>query len=69
MVTRGGEEIQRMMNVFWRGSGLERGRGIWWLEWDKLCIHKNKGGMGLGIYMCSILLFWETMLEITVNSN
>jgi len=38
-------EIERMMNSFrWDHSGVQR-RGIKWISWDKLFMHKNDGGM------------------------
>lgn len=38
-------EIEKMINGFWwRHVGSSR-RGIHWLCWDKLTVHKNHGGM------------------------
>ena len=34
------------MNSFWWGHGGATNRGIHWLSWDKLSVHKVHGGMG-----------------------
>lgn len=33
--------IEIMMNAFWWGHGGENNRGIHWLSWEKLSMHKN----------------------------
>ena len=38
--------IERMMNSFWWGHGRTTHRGINWLSWEKLSMHKNHGGLG-----------------------
>jgi hypothetical protein len=38
-----GEELQRMINSFWWGTNRRQGRGI---NWDKLTMRKEYGGMG-----------------------
>lgn len=42
-----GDDIQCMINsfFFW-GSSQRENRGINWIEWDKLTISKNFGGLG-----------------------
>ncbi|XP_024630302.1 uncharacterized mitochondrial protein AtMg00310-like [Medicago truncatula] len=35
-----------MMNAFWWGHGGSRNKGLNWLSWEKLSVHKNDGGMG-----------------------
>lgn len=35
-----------MLNAFWWGNGGSHARGIHWLAWDKLTVHKKYGGMG-----------------------
>jgi hypothetical protein len=35
-----------MINSFWWGHGRTTQRGINWLRWEKLSVHKNHGGMG-----------------------
>jgi hypothetical protein len=37
---------KKMINSFWWGNGGKGSRGIHWLSWDKLTVHKTKGGMG-----------------------
>ncbi|XP_024630838.1 uncharacterized protein [Medicago truncatula] len=39
------DEIE-MMNSFWWGHGGSSNRGLNWLSWEKLSVHKNDGGMG-----------------------
>lgn len=41
------EEIERLMNKFWWLSDMEETRGIRWMAWDKMCVPKKLGGMGL----------------------
>ncbi|XP_024630887.1 uncharacterized protein [Medicago truncatula] len=38
--------IEKMMNAFWWGHGGSNNRGIHWLSWEKLSMHKTNGGMG-----------------------
>jgi hypothetical protein len=38
--------IENMMNSFWWGCGGSRSRGIHWVSWEKLSVHKSHGGMG-----------------------
>jgi hypothetical protein len=38
--------IENMMNSFWWGSGGPNSRGIHWLSWERLAMHKTHGGMG-----------------------
>ncbi|CAJ2652404.1 unnamed protein product [Trifolium pratense] len=40
------DAIEKMMNSFWWGHGGSNNKGIHLLAWDKLSVHKNKGGMG-----------------------
>lgn len=40
------EEIEKMLNAFWWGHGGASNKGIHWLAWDKLSVHKRHGGMG-----------------------
>jgi hypothetical protein len=40
------DEIEKMMNSFWWGHGGSNHRGIHWMSWEKLSVHKNSGGMG-----------------------
>lgn len=39
------EEIERMMNAFWWGSGADHAKGIRWMSWEHLSIPKSRGGM------------------------
>ncbi|PNX68873.1 ribonuclease H, partial [Trifolium pratense] len=34
-----------MMNAFWWGHGGANNKGIHWLSWEKLSVHKNNGRM------------------------
>jgi len=38
--------IEKMMNSFWWGHGRTNQRGINWLSWEKLSMHKTNGGLG-----------------------
>ena len=38
--------IEKMMNSFWWGHGRTTQRGINWMSWEKLSMHKVHGGMG-----------------------
>jgi len=40
------DEIEKMMNAFWWGNGGANDRGMHWLSWEKLSVHKRHGGMG-----------------------
>ncbi|MCH80906.1 replication protein A 70 kDa dna-binding subunit, partial [Trifolium medium] len=40
------DAIEKMMNSFWWGHGGSNSKGIHWMSWDKLSVHKNNGGMG-----------------------
>lgn len=39
-------DIDKMMNGFWWGNGGASNRGIRWMAWEKLSVHKFFGGMG-----------------------
>ena len=39
------DEIQKILNSFWWGSGKDGKGGIKWLAWDKLSVKKESGGM------------------------
>lgn len=40
------QEIERMMNQYWWSSTGTAGKGIKWLEWEKMGLAKNCGGLG-----------------------
>jgi len=40
------DEIERMMNSFYWGSKKDGSRGINWMRWDKLTLHKSSGELG-----------------------
>jgi hypothetical protein len=40
------EERERMMNSFYWGSKKNGRRGINWMRWEKLTLHKSLGGLG-----------------------
>lgn len=35
-----------MLNSFWWGNNRDARKGIKWLKWEKLCVHKEAGGRG-----------------------
>lgn len=40
------EEIERKMNAFLWGNG-KNNKGVKWMNWTKVCLPKNCGGLGL----------------------
>jgi hypothetical protein len=40
------DAIEEIMNSFWWGHGGSNSKGIHWMEWDKLSVHKENGGRG-----------------------
>lgn len=40
------QELQRLMNSYWWGSGKESNKGIRWLTWENMSMEKARGGMG-----------------------
>ena len=40
------DAIEKMINVFWWGHGGNMRRGVHWISWERLSVHKNFGGMG-----------------------
>ncbi|CAN0905644.1 Uncharacterized mitochondrial protein AtMg00310 [Linum grandiflorum] len=34
-----------MMNSYWWGTKGSVGRGVAWMRWERLCVHKEFGGM------------------------
>ncbi|KEH17822.1 transmembrane protein, putative [Medicago truncatula] len=39
------DAIEKMLNSFWWGNGGSNNRGIHWLSWEKLTMHKKYGGV------------------------
>ena len=39
------EEIERTMNSFYWSSKKDGSRGINWMRWNKLSLHKSRGGL------------------------
>lgn len=51
------EELERMMNSFWWGSGGAQENGIKWLSWEKMTTRKEDGGLGFrDLYSFNLLL-------------
>ncbi|CAN1761930.1 Transposon TX1 uncharacterized 149 kDa protein [Linum perenne] len=47
------EELERMLNSFWWGTKQTEGRGgIAWMNWRRLCVQKESGGMGFRDLAC-----------------
>ena len=40
------DDIEKTMNSFWWGHSGAQSKGIHWMSWDKLSMHKKDGGMG-----------------------
>ena len=52
------DEIEKMMNSFWWGHSGAQSKGIHWMSWDRLSMHKKDGGMGfksLGTFNLAML--------------
>ena len=45
------EDIEQVMCKFWWGDGTER-RKIHWMKWSKMCVAKDRGGMGFRDMEC-----------------
>jgi len=49
------DEIEKIMNSYWCGHIGKGPKGIHWLSWDSLSMHKNNDGMGFNwllIFLC-----------------
>jgi hypothetical protein len=42
--------VEKMMNTIWWGHSGATNRGIHWISWEKLSIHKNFGGMSFKLF-------------------
>uniref|UniRef100_A0A803P6Q0 Reverse transcriptase domain-containing protein n=1 Tax=Cannabis sativa TaxID=3483 RepID=A0A803P6Q0_CANSA len=40
------QEMEQLMCKFWWQSSTKNNKGIHWKSWDRLIVHKSKGGMG-----------------------
>jgi len=40
------DRLERTMNRFWWDSGRSGSGGIHWLSWERLCLTKDRGGLG-----------------------
>ena len=40
------DAIEKMINAFWWGHGGNMRRGLHWMSWERLPVHKNFRGMG-----------------------
>lgn len=41
-----GDKLQKMMNSYWWGLGKRGRKGVNWMVWDRLCVMKEKLGLG-----------------------
>lgn len=39
-------EIHIMLNKFWWGDSTDAMKGIKWMRWEKLCVHRSAWGRG-----------------------
>ena len=40
------DAIEKMIYAFWWGNGGNLRRGLLWMSWERLSVHKDFGGMG-----------------------
>jgi hypothetical protein len=40
------DDIEKMLNSFWWGHNRSQAKGIHWMSWERLSVHKQAGGMG-----------------------
>jgi hypothetical protein len=40
------DDIEKMLNSFWWGHNRSQAKGIHWMLWERLSVHKQAGGMG-----------------------
>ncbi|GAU39132.1 hypothetical protein TSUD_23110 [Trifolium subterraneum] len=40
------DDIEKMLNSFWWGQNKAQLKGIRWMSWERLSVHKQDGGMG-----------------------
>ncbi|GAU17355.1 hypothetical protein TSUD_232310 [Trifolium subterraneum] len=40
------DDIEKMLNSFWWGHNRAQSKGIRWMSWERLSVHKQDGGMG-----------------------
>lgn len=65
-----GEEMKRMLNSFWWGSGRGRNRGINWLSWEKITIWKEYRGMGVHhFYGFNIAMLQKKCCRLLTNPD
>ena len=65
-----GQEIQRIMNAFWWQSNSANSKGIRWLAWDRMCMSKNKGGLGFrDIYGFNLALLGKQCWSLIKRPN
>lgn len=43
------ERIERVMNKFWWETSSNRGGGIRWMAWSRMCSPNLKGGLGFKV--------------------
>jgi hypothetical protein len=39
------DDIEKMLNSFWWGHNRAQSKGIHWMSWERLSVHKQAGGM------------------------
>lgn len=64
------DEVESLTSGFWWGGSGATGRGMRWLAWDKLCIDKDRGGMGFrNLYVFNVALFGKQGWRLMHNPN
>jgi hypothetical protein len=49
------DEIEKMMNSFWWGHNKEQSKGIHWLSWERLAMHKMRVAWVLKVFKLLIM--------------
>ena len=64
------EDLERLMNGFWWGSGTNGSSGIHWMGWKKLCVQHRKGVAPLldPIRLAGPNRIWDALIPLKCNT-
>jgi hypothetical protein len=64
------DEIEKMMNSFWWGHLGNNNKGIHWLSWEILSMHKTDGGMGFkSLHAFNLAMLGKQGWRVMNNQN